>query len=163
MKKRQNCATTRKTLREQLQQITRRMGKLTKKSTKSIVDEEDIANIVAKQTGIPAHPPDRRGNGKSPQNGRDPQSEHHRPRRCPQHRLPSDPPQPSRHQRSKPPDRRIPIPRTYRRWKNATWPACSPSHMFGGEDALIQVDMSEYMEKFADQPHDRIASGLCRL
>ena len=22
-------------------------------------------------------------------------------------------------------------------------------HMFGGEDALIQVDMSEYMEKFA--------------
>ncbi len=35
-------------------------------------------------------------------------------------------------------------------------------HMFGGEDALIQVDMSEYMEKFADQPYDRIASRLCR-
>ena len=29
------------------------------------------------------------------------------------------------------------------------WPVCWRSHMFGGEDALIQVDMSEYMEKFA--------------
>ena len=35
--------------------------------------------------------------------------------------------------------------------------------MFGDRDALIQIDMSEYMEKFTASRLDRFASGLRRL
>ena len=35
--------------------------------------------------------------------------------------------------------------------------------MFGDADALIQIDMSEYMEKAQHQPAGRSASGLCGL
>ncbi len=42
-------------------------------------------------------------------------------------------------------------------------PSSSPAQMFGNQDALIQIDMSEYMEKFAVSPARRLAPGLCRL
>ena len=35
--------------------------------------------------------------------------------------------------------------------------------MFGDRDALIQIDMSEYMEKFTGFSADWVASGICRL
>ncbi len=35
--------------------------------------------------------------------------------------------------------------------------------LFGDENAMIRVDMSEYMEKHAVSKHDRFASGICRL
>jgi ATP-dependent Clp protease ATP-binding subunit ClpC len=36
-------------------------------------------------------------------------------------------------------------------------------YMFDSDDALIRVDMSEYMEKFSLSRPDRCASGICRL
>ncbi len=33
-------------------------------------------------------------------------------------------------------------------------------YMFDSEDALIRIDMSEYMEKFTRKPFDRCASGI---
>ena len=35
--------------------------------------------------------------------------------------------------------------------------------LFGDEDSLIRIDMSEYMEKALRLAHDRLAAGLCRL
>ena len=136
-----------KTLREQLQQI-RAEWESNKEEHQVIVDEEDVADIVAKQTGIPLNSPDRRRNAESLKMEEMLKDEHHRTRRCRQHRLPRHPPQPRRYQRSQPPHRRLPVlgPTGVGKTLLAKLLAIN---MFGGEDALIQVDMSEYMEKFA--------------
>ena len=52
MKKLPNCAIKKKLLREQLQQI-RAEWEVNKEEHEVIVEDEDVANVVAKQTGIP--------------------------------------------------------------------------------------------------------------
>ena len=121
MKKRPNCAITRKTLREELQK-SRAEWESHKDEHQPIVDEEDIANIVAKQTGIPVTRLTEGETEKVLKMEEALKTTNHRPRRCAQHRLQSDPPQPSRHQRSKPPHWRLPFPRAHRRRKNAPGP-----------------------------------------
>ena len=136
-----------KTLREQLQQI-RAEWEVNKEEHEVIVEDEDVANVVAKQTGIPLS---RLTEGET-------QKVLKWKRSCarilsakmkPQNCLPSHPPQPRRYQRSKPSDRRLPVLRPYRRWKNTSGTSCWPSICLAGKMLLIQVDMSEYMEKFA--------------
>ena len=75
-------------------------GKTHKDEHQVIVDEEDIAAIVAKQTGIPLTRLTEGETAKVLKMEEILKDEDHRPRRCRQHCLQSHPPQPSRHQRS---------------------------------------------------------------
>ncbi len=67
-----------KTLREHLAQIRAEWEK-NKDEHQVIVDEEEVAQIIAKTDRDPPHPPHRRRDDKSPQDGRGPQIQHHRP------------------------------------------------------------------------------------
>jgi ATP-dependent Clp protease ATP-binding subunit ClpC len=138
---------TEKNLRQQLQQILEEWEN-TKEQQKAIVDEEDVAAIIAKQTGIPARrlteneklkvlrmEEELKGNVI----GQD-EALHTVCRAI-------------RRSRADIKDPNRPIgaflflgPTGVGKTLLAKQLAI---HMFGGEDALIQVDMSEYMEKFA--------------
>jgi ATP-dependent Clp protease ATP-binding subunit ClpC len=136
-----------KTLREELQKA-RAEWESHKDEHKPIVDEEDIANIVAKQTGIPVT---RLTEGETEKVLK--MEEALKNRIIGQNDALSTVCKAIRRSRAdiKDPNRPIGaflflgptgVGKTHLARLLAT-------HMFGGEDSLIQVDMSEYMEKFA--------------
>lgn len=138
---------TEKTLTKTLEDLHAEWEK-NKAEHKPIVDEDDIAAIVAKQTGIPLH---RLTEGEAAKVLKMPET-------LKNHIIGQDEPidivcRSVRRSKAdiKDPNRPIGaflflgptgVGKTLLAKQLAT-------HMFGGEDALIQVDMSEYMEKFA--------------
>lgn len=119
-----------------------------KEEHKPIVDEEDIANIVAKQTGVPVT---RLTEGETTKILR--MEESLKEKIIGQDDALSTVCRAIRRSRADIKDPNRPIgaflflgPTGVGKTHLARLLA---SHMFGGEDALIQVDMSEYMEKFA--------------
>ncbi len=148
-----------KTLREQLQQI-RAEWESNKEEHQVIVDEEEVASIVAKQTGIPLT---RLTEGETTKVLK--MEEALKANIIGQDEAVSTVCRAIRRSRADIKDPNRPIgaflflgPTGVGKTLLAKQLAIN---MFGGEDALIQVDMSEYMEKFADQPHDRISSRIC--
>ncbi|MDE3045980.1 MAG: ATP-dependent Clp protease ATP-binding subunit [Verrucomicrobiota bacterium] len=138
---------TEKNLREQLQKA-RTEWEAHKDEHQPIVDEEDIANIVAKQTGIPLT---RLTEGETEKVLK--MEELLKDRIIGQNEALSVVCKAIRRSRADIKDPNRPIgaflflgPTGVGKTHLARLLA---SHMFGGEDALIQVDMSEYMEKFA--------------
>ncbi|HSX25885.1 MAG TPA: ATP-dependent Clp protease ATP-binding subunit [Chlamydiales bacterium] len=138
---------TEKTLREELQKA-RAEWESHKDEHQPIVDEEDIANIVAKQTGIPVT---RLTEGESEKVLK--MEEALKARIIGQDEALGTVCRAIRRSRADIKDPNRPIgaflflgPTGVGKTHLARLLA---SHMFGGEDALIQVDMSEYMEKFA--------------
>jgi ATP-dependent Clp protease ATP-binding subunit ClpC len=136
-----------KTLREQLQK-SRTEWETHKDEHLPIVDEEDIANIVAKQTGIPLT---RLTEGETEKVLK--MEELLRTKIIGQDDALKTVCRAIRRSRADIKDPNRPIgaflflgPTGVGKTHLARLIA---SHMFGGEDALIQVDMSEYMEKFA--------------
>lgn len=138
---------TEKTLREEMQK-SRAEWESHKDEHQPIVDEEDIANIVAKQTGIPVT---RLTEGETEKVLK--MEESLKNKIIGQDDALSTVCRAIRRSRAdiKDPNRPIGaflflgptgVGKTHMARLLAT-------HMFGGEDALIQVDMSEYMEKFA--------------
>ncbi|CCB85434.1 MULTISPECIES: ATP-dependent Clp protease ATP-binding subunit [Parachlamydia] len=136
-----------KTLREQLQQL-RAQWEINKEEHEVVVEDEDIANVVARQTGIPIN---RLTEGETQKvlkmeeilrNSIIGQDEAIRTVSRAIRRSRAD---------IKDPNRPIGAfmflgPTGVGKTLLARLLAI---HLFGGEDALIQVDMSEYMEKFA--------------
>ena len=138
---------TEKTLRERLQK-SRTEWETHKDEHQPIVDEEDIANIVAKQTGIPLT---RLTEGETEKVLK--MEELLKDRIIGQNDALGTVCRAIRRSRADIKDPNRPIgaflflgPTGVGKTHLARLLA---SHMFGGEDALIQVDMSEYMEKFA--------------
>jgi len=138
---------TEKTLREQLQKA-RTEWETHKDEHQPIVDEEDIANIVAKQTGIPLT---RLTEGETEKVLK--MEEMLKGKIIGQDDALGIVCRAIRRSRADIKDPNRPIgaflflgPTGVGKTHMARLLA---SHMFGGEDALIQVDMSEYMEKFA--------------
>lgn len=136
-----------KNLREELQK-TRAEWESHKDEHQPIVDEEDIANIVAKQTGIPVT---RLTEGETEKVLK--MEEALKLKIIGQDDALSTVCKAIRRSRADIKDPNRPIgaflflgPTGVGKTHLARLLA---SHMFGGEDALIQVDMSEYMEKFA--------------
>ena len=136
-----------KNLREELQKM-RAEWESHKDEHQPIVDEEDIANIVAKQTGIPVT---RLTEGETEKVLK--MEEHLKLKVIGQDDALSTVCRAIRRSRADIKDPNRPIgaflflgPTGVGKTHLARLLA---SHMFGGEDALIQVDMSEYMEKFA--------------
>lgn len=136
-----------KQLREELQKA-RADWDSHKEEHQPIVDEEDIANIVAKQTGVPVT---RLTEGETQKVIR--MEESLRNKIIGQNDALSTVCRAIRRSRADIKDPNRPIgaflflgPTGVGKTHLARLLA---SHMFGGEDALIQVDMSEYMEKFA--------------
>lgn len=136
-----------KNLREELQK-TRAEWESHKDEHQPIVDEEDIANIVAKQTGIPVT---RLTEGETEKVLK--MEEALKAKIIGQDDALSTVCRAIRRSRADIKDPNRPIgaflflgPTGVGKTHLARLLA---SHMFGGEDALIQVDMSEYMEKFA--------------
>ena len=138
---------TEKTLREELQKA-RAEWESHKDEHQPIVDEEDIANIIAKQTGIPVT---RLTEGETEKVLK--MEENLKESIIGQDDALSTVCRAIRRSRADIKDPNRPIgaflflgPTGVGKTHLARLLA---SHMFGGEDALIQVDMSEYMEKFA--------------
>ncbi|MES2274332.1 MAG: ATP-dependent Clp protease ATP-binding subunit [Chlamydiota bacterium] len=138
---------TEKTLREQLQKM-RADWESHKDEHKPIVDEVDIANIVSRQTGIPLT---RLTEGETEKVLK--MEEALKTKIIGQDDALSTVCRAIRRSRADIKDPNRPIgaflflgPTGVGKTHLARLLA---SHMFGGEDALIQVDMSEYMEKFA--------------
>ncbi|PIS02395.1 MAG: NDP-hexose 4-ketoreductase [Chlamydiae bacterium CG10_big_fil_rev_8_21_14_0_10_42_34] len=136
-----------KNLREEMQKA-RAEWEAHKDEHKPIVDEEDIANIVAKQTGVPVT---RLTEGETEKVLK--MEEALNKRIIGQTEALSTVCKAIRRSRADIKDPNRPIgaflflgPTGVGKTHLARLLA---SHMFGGEDALIQVDMSEYMEKFA--------------
>jgi ATP-dependent Clp protease ATP-binding subunit ClpC len=136
-----------KNLREELQK-TRAEWEAHKDEHQPIVDEEDIANIVAKQTGIPVT---RLTEGETEKVLK--MEEELKKKIIGQDDALSTVCKAIRRSRADIKDPNRPIgaflflgPTGVGKTHLARLLAI---HMFGGEDALIQVDMSEYMEKFA--------------
>ena len=134
-------------MREQLQKI-RAEWETHKEEHQAIVDEEDIANIVAKQTGIPVT---RLTEGETQKVLK--MEETLKAKIIGQDEALSTVCRAIRRSRADIKDPNRPIgaflflgPTGVGKTLLARLLAI---HMFGGEDALIQVDMSEYMEKFA--------------
>lgn len=136
-----------KQLREQLQKM-RAEWEANKEEHQVIVDEDEIANVVAKQTGIPVHRLTEEETSKVLK-----MQEVLHKQIIGQQEAVLSVCRAIRRSRAdiKDPNRPIGsflflgptgVGKTLLAKKLAT-------HMFGGEDALIQVDMSEYMEKFA--------------
>jgi ATP-dependent Clp protease ATP-binding subunit ClpC len=138
---------TEKNLRDELQK-NRTEWESHKEEHQPIVDEEDIANIVAKQTGIPVT---RLTEGETEKVLK--MEEALKTKIIGQDDALSTVCRAIRRSRADIKDPNRPIgaflflgPTGVGKTHLARLLA---SHMFGGEDALIQVDMSEYMEKFA--------------
>jgi ATP-dependent Clp protease ATP-binding subunit ClpC len=138
---------TEKNLREKLQQI-RNEWENSKEEHRTIVDEEDIAKIVARQTGIPVS---RLTQGETEKILN--MEKNLSTRVIGQLEALSTVCRAIRRSRADIKDPNRPIgsflflgPTGVGKTHMARLLA---EHMFGGEDALIQVDMSEYMEKFA--------------
>lgn len=138
---------TEKTLREQLEKL-RADWESHKDEHQPIVDEEDIANIVAKHTGVPVT---RLTEGETEKVLK--MEEQLKSKLIGQDEALSTVCRAIRRSRSDIKDPNRPIgaflflgPTGVGKTHLARLLAL---HMFGGEDALIQVDMSEYMEKFA--------------
>jgi ATP-dependent Clp protease ATP-binding subunit ClpC len=136
-----------KTLREEMQKA-RAEWEAHKDEHQTIVDEEDIANIVAKQTGIPVT---RLTEGETEKVLK--MEQELKTRIIGQDDALSTVCKAIRRSRADIKDPNRPIgaflflgPTGVGKTHLARLLAI---HMFGGEDALIQVDMSEYMEKFA--------------
>ncbi len=138
---------TEKTLREQLEKL-RADWESHKDEHQPIVDEEDIANIVAKHTGVPVT---RLTEGETEKVLK--MEEQLKAKLIGQDEALNTVCRAIRRSRSDIKDPNRPIgaflflgPTGVGKTHLARLLAL---HMFGGEDALIQVDMSEYMEKFA--------------
>lgn len=136
-----------KTLRENLQQI-RAQWEVNKEEHQVIVEDEDVAAIVAKQTGVPIS---RLTEGETQKVLK--MEETLRSNICGQEDALRAVCRAIRRSRAGIKDPNRPIgaflflgPTGVGKTLLARLLAI---HMFGGEDALIQVDMSEYMEKFA--------------
>lgn len=136
-----------KNLREKLQK-ERAEWESHKDEQKPVVDEEDISNIVAKQTGIPVQ---RLTEGETEKVLK--MEENLKDKIIGQNEALATVCKAIRRSRADIKDPNRPIgaflflgPTGVGKTHMARLLA---SHMFGGEDALIQVDMSEYMEKFA--------------
>lgn len=138
---------TEKNLREEMQK-SRANWEARKDEHKAIVDEEDIANIVAKQTGVPVT---RLTEGETEKVLK--MEETLKEKIIGQDDAISTVCRAIRRSRADIKDPNRPIgaflflgPTGVGKTHMARQIA---AHMFGGEEALIQVDMSEYMEKFA--------------
>lgn len=136
-----------KTLREQLQQI-RTQWEINKEEHEVIVEDEDIANVVARQTGIPLN---RLTEGETQKVLK--VEEILRENIIGQEDAVKTVGRAIRRSRADIKDPNRPIgafmflgPTGVGKTLLARLLA---THLFGGEDSLIQVDMSEYMEKFA--------------
>lgn len=136
-----------KTLREQLQQI-RAQWEINKEEHEVIVEDEDVATVVARHTGIPIS---RLTEGETQKILK--LEEHLRKNFIGQDDALKTVCRAIRRSRADIKDPNRPIgaflflgPTGVGKTLLARLLAI---HMFGGEDALIQVDMSEYMEKFA--------------
>lgn len=136
-----------KTLREQLQQI-RAQWEVNREEHQVIVEDEDVANVIAKQTGIPLN---RLTEGETQKVLK--MEEILRQSIIGQDEALKTVCRSIRRSRADIKDPNRPIgaflflgPTGVGKTLLARLLAI---HLFGGEDALIQVDMSEYMEKFA--------------
>lgn len=136
-----------KTLREQLQQL-RAQWEVNKEEHQVIVDEEDVATVVARQTGVPLS---RLTEGETQKVLK--MEEALRTQIIGQEDALKSVCRAIRRSRADIKDPKRPIgsflflgPTGVGKTLLAKLLA---SHLFGGEEALIQVDMSEYMEKFA--------------
>lgn len=136
-----------KTLRESLQSM-RAEWEVTKEEHQVNVDEEDVATVVARQTGIPLH---RLTEGETQKILK--LEDHLRVHIVGQEEALHTVCRSIRRSRADIKDPNRPIgaflflgPTGVGKTLMAKLLAV---HMFGGEDALIQIDMSEYMEKFA--------------
>lgn len=136
-----------KTLRESLQKM-RAEWEINKEEHQVSVDEEDVASVVAKQTGIPLH---RLTEGETQKILK--LEEHLKVHIVGQEEALGAVCRAIRRSRADIKDPNRPIgaflflgPTGVGKTLMAKLLAV---HMFGGEDALIQIDMSEYMEKFA--------------
>lgn len=136
-----------KTLREQLQQI-RAQWEVNKEEHEVVVEDEDVANVVARQTGIPLN---RLTEGETQKVLK--MNEVLRGEIIGQDEALTTVCRAIRRSRADIKDPKRPIgaflflgPTGVGKTLLARLLAI---HMFGGEEALIQVDMSEYMEKFA--------------
>lgn len=136
-----------KTLREQLQQI-RNEWEINKEEHEVVVEDEDVANVVARQTGIPLN---RLTEGETQKVLK--MEEILREAIIGQEEALRTVCRAIRRSRADIKDPNRPIgafmflgPTGVGKTLLARLLA---THLFGGEDALIQVDMSEYMEKFA--------------
>lgn len=138
---------TEKTLREQLQQI-RAQWEINKEEHEVIVEDEDVANVIARQTGIPLN---RLTEGETQKVLK--MEEILKESIIGQEDALKTVSRAIRRSRADIKDPNRPIgaflflgPTGVGKTLLARLLAM---HLFGGEDALIQVDMSEYMEKFA--------------
>ena len=110
----------------------------------------------------PCHPDRRGGVGAPVAHGGRAAQPRHRSAGGDRHHLQGRPPGPRRSQGSQAPDRLVHLPRPDRRRKTRLAKALA-EFMFGSENALIKIDMSEFMERHNVSRPRRCASGLRRL
>ncbi|MBF8264136.1 MAG: ATP-dependent Clp protease ATP-binding protein, partial [Parachlamydiales bacterium] len=152
---------TEKNLRDDLQR-QRSEWENHKDENQPIVDEEDIANIVAKQTGIPVT---RLTEGETQKVLK--MEDALRTKIIGQDEALSTVCRAIRRSRAdikrpQPPDRRLPVPRPHRRGKNTLGTASGIAPVWRRRCAHPGRHVGIHGE-IRHQPHDRIASGVCRI
>jgi len=135
-----------KQLRLQLEQATEEWKKV-REEKRTNIDEDLIMQIVADWTGIPLSRMERRKRKTAHSRNRAAKSRR-RPAGGGLGHRPGAAPFACRPQGSAPPDRLVHVCRPTGVGKTETAKQLA-AQMFGNQDALIQIDMSEYMEKFA--------------
>ena len=131
--------------------------------TFDVVDEETIAEVLAAWTGIPVYQLTEEETAKLLRM----EDELHK-RVVGQDEAikalsPGDPPHPCRPQGPEAPARLVHLPGPDRASGKTELAKTLAEFLFDDEDALIQLDMSEYMEKHTVSPPRRLAPGLRRL
>ena len=113
-----------------------------------VVDEDVIAEVLANWTGIPVYKLTEEETAKLAAHGGRAAQADHRPGTTPISALSQrDPPHPRRPEGPQAPQRLVHLPRARPAWARPSSPRRLAEFLFGDEDALIQLDMSEYMEK----------------
>ncbi len=140
-------------LRDQADKLKKKKETITRewrersKEIDGTVDEEVDRRGRQQDDRHPAHPARNRGDRPpAPHGGGDPE-EGHLPDRGRQADQRGRPPQPRRPEGPQAADRQLHLRRPHRRRQDALLAKALAEFMFGDADALIQIDMSEYMEK----------------
>ena len=132
-----------RTKKEEMQRQWREKAK----EVDGVVDEEVIAEVVSKMTGVPLT----RLEKEEAQRLLELENELHKrvvsPGRSDQGDRQDDPPGAQRPEGSASSDGQLPVPRALAASARRCCRKALAEFMFGDEDALVQIDMSEYMEK----------------